>query len=73
MMALHDPEFSAVLTDYNARLAREKEIMRDPAAMAQVDVNSLLIPIGEEVGRLMHALILGLNGKVLVELGTSYG
>lgn len=72
-MALHDPEFSAVLTDYNARLAKEKEIMRDPAAMAQVDVNSLLIPIGEEVGRLMHALILGLNGRVLVELGTSYG
>jgi len=72
-MALDDPKFTAVLSDYNARLKKEEKILHDPVAIKTVDVNSLLIPVGEEVGRLMHSLAVGLNAKVIVELGTSYG
>ena len=72
-MALDDPKFAAVLFDYNNRLEDEMKIMRDPDAMIEVDINSLLIPVGENVGRLMHALVIGLNAQVIVELGTSYG
>lgn len=72
-MALDDPKFTAVLSDYNARLAEEQEIMQDPEKLKNADVNTLLIPVGEDVGRLMHALIIGLDAKVIVELGTSYG
>lgn len=72
-MALHDANFTAVLSDYNRRLAEEDRIVHDPAALASVDINTLLIPVGEEVGRLMHSLVVGLNARIIVELGTSYG
>jgi predicted O-methyltransferase YrrM len=70
-MALEDPQFKAVLADYNARLARERAMKPDPSK--PVDVNDLLIPVGEDVGKLMHALVVGLGAKIIVELGTSYG
>lgn len=72
-MALDDPRFTAILADYNARLAEEDKIVRSAGGLDTVDVDTLLIPVGEEVGRLMHALVVGLGGKVVVELGTSYG
>lgn len=72
-MALNDPNFVAVLAEYNQRLAEENKITSSPSALAAADLNSLLIPVGEEVGRLMHALVVGLGGRVIVELGTSYG
>ncbi len=72
-MALDDPKFTAVLAEFNARLASEYDAMRDPARIAALDVDSLLIPVGEDVGRLMHAMVVGLKARVIVELGTSYG
>ena len=73
-MALDDPRFTAVLADYNERLTEEDKILHDPAtSIPDLDVDSLLIPVGEDVGRLMHAMVVGLNAKVIVELGTSYG
>jgi predicted O-methyltransferase YrrM len=73
-MALGDPKFVSVLADYNERLAEEDKIVRDPdRSIEDLDVNALLIPVGEDVGRLMHALVVGLGAKIIVELGTSYG
>jgi len=72
-MALEDPGFLAVLAEYNERLAREDPIVHDPQALQAADVNDLLIPVGEDVGRLMHALVVGLGAHIIVELGTSYG
>ena len=72
-MTLCDPKFAAVLSDYNDRLAREAKIIHDPEALKTLDVNDFLIPVGEEVGRLMHSLVVGLNARIIVELGTSYG
>jgi len=72
-MTLCDPKFAAVLSDYNDRLARETKIVHDPEALKTIDVNDFLIPVGEEVGRLMHSLVVGLNARIIVELGTSYG
>lgn len=65
--------FMAVLAEYNERLAEEDKVAHDPAALATVDVNTLLIPVGEEVARLMHSLVVGLKAQIIVELGTSYG
>jgi len=72
-MALEDPGFVAVLAEYNERLAREDPIVHNPKALQAADVNDLLIPVGEDVGRLMHALVVGLGAHIIVELGTSYG
>jgi len=72
-MTLCDPKFAAVLSDYNDRLTREAKIIHDPEALKTIDVNDFLIPVGEEVGRLMHSLVVGLNARIIVELGTSYG
>ena len=72
-MALDDPAFAAVLKEYNDRLAKEVALYRAPGGMDALDLNSLLIPVGEEVGRFMHALVVGLKAQVIVELGSSYG
>jgi predicted O-methyltransferase YrrM len=72
-MTLYDHKFTAVLSDYNERLKEEDKIVHDPEVLKTVDVNTLLIPVGEEVGRLMHSLVVGLDAKIIVELGTSYG
>jgi predicted O-methyltransferase YrrM len=73
-MALDDPKFTAVLAKYNERLTEEDKVLHDPAtSIRDLDLDSLLIPVGEDVGRLMHAMVVGLNAQVIVELGTSYG
>lgn len=73
-MALDDSKFSAVLADYHKRLAEEDKILRAPDVKAgDFDVDTMLIPVGEDVGRLMHALVVGLKAQVIVELGTSFG
>lgn len=66
--------FATVLARYNERAAREAEIRRasDPVtALATRD--SYLLQVGEEVGWLLHALIVGRGARTIVELGTSYG
>lgn len=73
-MALDDPAFTAVLAEYTTRLIEEDKLLHDPGTViAELDVDSLLIPVGEEVGRLMHAMVVGLKARTIVELGTSYG
>jgi predicted O-methyltransferase YrrM len=72
-MALDDPKVTEVLAEYNRRLAKEEQLIKNSVSDASIDVNALLIPVGEEVGRLMHALVVGLKAQTIVELGTSYG
>lgn len=73
-MAITDPAFTEVLADYNSRLEKEDALLfNHDGSLNDVDPNMLLIPVGEDVGRLMHALVVGLNAKTIVELGTSYG
>lgn len=69
-----DQAFATVLARYNERAAREEELQRagDPrTAMAVRD--SYLLHVGEDVARLLHALIVGRKARTIVELGTSYG
>lgn len=73
-MAITDPAFTEVLADYNSRLEKEDALLfNHDGSLNDVDPNMLLIPVGEDVGRLMHSLVVGLNAKTIVELGTSYG
>lgn len=73
-MAITDPAFADVLADYNSRLEKEDAILfNKDGSINDVDPNTLLIPVGEDVGRVMHALVVGLDAKTIVELGTSYG
>jgi predicted O-methyltransferase YrrM len=66
--------FQAVLADYNARAAREEEQQRngDPrTALAARD--GYLLHVGEEVARLLQAMVVGHRSQIVVEVGTSYG
>ena len=73
-MALDDPRFVATLAEYNKRLAEERKIISSPDVVPEeLDYDALLVPVGEDVGRLMHAMVIGLKAQIIVELGTSYG
>ena len=68
-----DAKFHALLSRYHVRMADEDVIMRkDPAGMVSRR-DEFLLPIGPEVGWLLHALIVGRGAKRILELGTSYG
>ncbi|HEX3602786.1 MAG TPA: class I SAM-dependent methyltransferase [Steroidobacteraceae bacterium] len=68
-----DPKFQALLARYHARMADEDAIMKkDPAGFVN-RLDDFLLPIGPEVGWLLHALIVGRGAKRILELGTSYG
>ena len=69
-----DVKFDRVLAKYTQRIAAEDELWRteDPGALfARRD--EFLLPVGENVGRFLHALVIARSAKVIVELGTSYG
>lgn len=69
-----DAVFDKVLAHYTQRIEAEADLWRTekPGALfARRD--EFLLPVGEEVGRFLHALIIARGAKMLVELGTSYG
>jgi predicted O-methyltransferase YrrM len=69
-----DAKFDQVLAKYTKRIEAEDELWRteNPGALfARRD--DFLLPVGEEVGRFLHALVIARGAKVIVELGTSYG
>ena len=66
--------FSNVLARYSARVAEERKVFAngDPRQlMARRD--DFLLEVGEEVARLLQALIVARCARHIVELGTSYG
>jgi predicted O-methyltransferase YrrM len=68
-----DAKFHALLSRYHVRMADEDAIMKkDPAGVISRR-DEFLLPIGPEVGWLLHALIVGRGAKRILELGTSYG
>lgn len=68
-----DSKFQELLTHYHARIAEEDRRMKsDPAGFSKRR-DEFLLAIGPEVGRLVHALIIGRGAKRILELGTSYG
>ena len=68
-----DAKFLALLSRYHARIAEEAVVMKaDPAGVSRRR-DEFLLAVGPEVGRLLHALIIGRSAKRILELGTSYG
>jgi len=72
-MMFADPRVEAVFQRYRDREAADHERMRTlgPEGFALRD--EFLLPIGEEAGRVLHALILARRPARILELGTSYG
>lgn len=72
-MMFSDPGVQTVYQRYEARVADDSARMRElgPAGYAQRD--SFLLPVGEDVGRFLHALVLARRPQRILELGTSYG
>lgn len=72
-MNFTDPRVAAVFETYRQREAEDQTRMRamGPAGFAVRD--EFLLPIGEEVGAVLHALVVGRRPRVILELGTSYG
>ncbi|MCJ2183610.1 class I SAM-dependent methyltransferase [Novosphingobium sp. 1949] len=72
-MLFRDPAVAAVFARYEARAEDDRARMRElgPAGMALRD--EFLLPVGVDVGRLLHALVLARRPSRILELGTSYG
>ena len=67
-----DKAFDEVLARYLARMRDEEPAMAD-AQRAGFDPDKYLLAVGEEVARVLHALIVARRAKHILELGTSYG
>ncbi len=67
-----EPKARAVFEAYQARAQREeKQIAADGFTIDERD--NFLLPIGEDVGRFLHSLILSKRPQQILEIGTSYG
>lgn len=68
-----DPRVETVYQAYEARLASDAQRMKElgPAGFAIRD--EFLLPVGADVGRFLHALVLARRPARILELGTSYG
>jgi predicted O-methyltransferase YrrM len=72
-MNFADPKVAAVFADYKKRDEAEQARMKELGPTAFNSRDELLLPVGEDVGRFLHALILARRPKRILELGTSYG
>lgn len=72
-MIFADPQVAKVFADYSQRERADAERMRElgPAGLALRD--EFLLPVGKDVGALLHALIMARRPRRVLELGTSYG
>lgn len=69
-----DPRVATLLDAMEARWAREQaEQATLSKAEAYARVDSYLLPVGPQTGRLMHDLILAGRPATIVEVGTSWG
>ncbi|MEY2927816.1 MAG: hypothetical protein RL367_2293 [Pseudomonadota bacterium] len=72
-MNFSDPQVAAVFAEYDARDAAEQERQRTLGASGFALRDEFLLPVGKDVGRFLHSLILARKPKRILELGTSYG
>lgn len=72
-MNFTDPRVAAVFESYRRREVADQARMRElgPAGLAVRD--EFLLPIGADVGAVLHALVLARRPQRILELGTSYG
>jgi predicted O-methyltransferase YrrM len=69
-----DPKIRAVLDEYEARMAREREVYRSlPPGEFSRRRDEFLLAVGEATARLMQLLVEAGKPKTLVEVGTSFG
>jgi predicted O-methyltransferase YrrM len=68
-----DAKFQALLSRYHARIAQEDLVMKSDPGSVPGRRDEFLLAVGPDVGRLLHALIIGRGAKRILELGTSYG
>ena len=69
-----DAEFEKVLAEFHERSERErKEFDAISRKELWARVDEFLLPVGEDVGRLMNMLVKTSGARVLVEVGTSHG
>lgn len=69
-MMFCDPKVQSVFEEYEARAKHEKDLMGREGFEGR---DKFLLPIGLDVGRFLHALILARKPKRILEIGTSYG
>ncbi len=70
MITFGDPQVQSVFAEYDARAQEER------ARMGMVGFegrDNYLLPIGQDVGRFLHSLILARRPGRIIEVGTSYG
>ncbi|MBU6267031.1 MAG: class I SAM-dependent methyltransferase [Sphingomonadales bacterium] len=72
-MKFSDPAVDAVYQRYEVRAEADRARMAElgPAGFAIRD--EFLLPVGADVGRFLHALVLARKPRRILELGTSYG
>jgi predicted O-methyltransferase YrrM len=72
-MTFADPKVATVFARYAARAAADAARMRELGPSGFAIRDEFLLPVGEEVGWLLHALIRARKPARILELGTSYG
>jgi predicted O-methyltransferase YrrM len=72
-MSFTDPKVAAVFARYLAREAADNARFRELGPAAFKIRDEFLLPVGPEVGAVLHALILARRPQRILELGTSYG
>lgn len=72
-MIFADARVQAVYEGYEARNAAEQARTSQPGVDGFAIRDELLLPVGREVGQLLHALIASRRPARILELGTSYG
>ena len=72
-MTFQDPKVQSVFATYEARNAEEELRSGRPDVDPLAIRDELLLPVGEQVGKLLHALVRIKRPRRILELGTSYG
>ena len=72
-MPFTDPAVAAVFAEYADRAISDRQRMRDLGEQGYERRDEFLLPVGEDVGLLLHSLILAQRPHRILELGTSYG
>jgi predicted O-methyltransferase YrrM len=68
-----DEKFDRVLARYTARMQEERRILTEQLHRIGEIRDQLLLAVGEDVARVLHALVVARGAKRILELGTSYG
>jgi predicted O-methyltransferase YrrM len=72
-MPFTDPRAQAVFARYETRAEADRLRMHTLGPDGRSVRDELLLPVGREVGTVLHALIIARRPQRIVELGTSYG